>query len=157
MCSVFLKYGDSNEVRISMTERWKQLWQKYKNVISYLFFGGCTTLVNLLVYYICAYFAGMGTEKSTAAAWFIAVLFAYITNKLFVFESRSFRRRLLVREISSFFFCRLGTGILDLAVMYLCVERLRWYDMPVKLFSNVLVIILNYAASKWLIFQKGPK
>ncbi|MGI6010620.1 MAG: GtrA family protein [Ruminococcus sp.] len=140
-----------------MKERWKCLWQKYGSIVSYTFFGVCTTLVNLLVYYICAYSFRMGTEKSTAAAWFFSVLFAYITNKLFVFGSKSFQRRLLIREMCSFFLCRLGTGILDLAIMYLCVSRLGWQDMPVKLASNIMVIVVNYVASKWWIFRKGAK
>lgn len=136
-----------------MTEIIKKLWRKYRSVILYLFFGGCTTLVNLLAYFLCAYPGHMGTGASTAAAWFTAVLFAYITNKLFVFESRSSQKKELIREALSFFLCRAGTGLLDLAVMVVCVEKLGWFDLPVKVLSNLLVIILNYAASRWLIFS----
>lgn len=137
----------------TMTEIIKKLWRKYRSVILYLFFGGCTTLVNLLVYFLCAYPGHMETGTSTVAAWFMAVLFAYITNKLFVFESRSFQKKLLIREIFSFFLCRAGTGALDLAVMVICVEKLGWFDLPVKAASNFLVIVLNYVASRWLIFS----
>ncbi|MGI6007458.1 MAG: GtrA family protein [Ruminococcus sp.] len=140
-----------------MSGKLKILWRTYRSVISYLFFGGCTTFVNLLVYYLCAYPLGIGTQQSTAAAWILSVLFAYITNKLFVFESRSFKKKLLIREAFSFFLCRAGTGVLDLAVMYICVERIGWYDLLVKAVSNILVIIVNYAASRWLVFRKGSK
>ena len=97
----------------------------------------------------------MGTAGSTAAAWAAAVLFAYITNKLFVFESRSFEKSLMIRELASFFTCRLLTGVLDLAVMYICVDCFGWNDMIMKVISNVLVIVINYVASKLLIFKKS--
>ncbi len=133
----------------------KESWNRYKSVISYLFFGVCTTAVNIIVYYLCARMLKMGTAGSTAAAWAAAVLFAYITNKLFVFESRSFEKSLMIRELASFFTCRLLTGVLDLAVMYICVERFGWNDMIMKVISNALVIVINYVASKLLIFKKS--
>lgn len=135
----------------------KELLIRYKSVISYLFFGVCTTLVNLIIYYLCARILGMGTAGSTAAAWAAAVLFAYITNKLFVFESRSFEKGLMIRELASFFACRLLTGVMDLAIMYICVDHLGWNDMVMKVISNVLVIVINYVASKLLIFKKQEK
>ena len=135
----------------------KELWNRYKSVINYLFFGVCTTLVNIIIYYLCARILKMGTAGSTAAAWAASVLFAYITNKLFVFESRSFEKGLMIREIASFFACRLLTGFLDLAVMYVCVDHLGWNDMVMKVISNVLVIVINYAASKILIFKKNAE
>ena len=135
----------------------KELWNRYKSVINYLFFGVCTTLVNIIIYYLCARILKMGTAGSTAAAWAASVLFAYITNKLFVFESRSFEKDLMIREIASFFACRLLTGFLDLAVMYVCVDHLGWNDMVMKVISNVLVIVINYAASKILIFKKNAE
>ena len=130
------------------------LLQRYKSQLLYLFFGGCTTLVNIAVYGLCAHMAGLSTTVSTVIAWAASVLFAYLTNRTWVFESRAHTASDILREMGSFFLCRLATGGLDLAIMYVCVDRLGFPDMPVKLLSNVLVIVLNYVASKLFIFTK---
>ena len=130
------------------------LLRRYKSQLLYLFFGGCTTLVNVIVYGVCAHGAALSTTLSVAIAWVASVLFAYLTNRTWVFESRAHTVSDILREAWSFLLCRLATFGLDLAVMYLCVDRLGFPDMPVKVLSNVLVIILNYAASKLIIFAK---
>ena len=131
------------------------LLQQYKRQILYLFFGGCTTLVNVAVYGLCAHMAALPTTLSTAIAWAASVLFAYLTNRTWVFESRAHTVSDILREAWSFLLCRLATGGLDLVIMYLCVDRFGLPDMPVKVLSNVLVIILNYAASKLIVFSKA--
>lgn len=130
------------------------LLQKYKGQILYLFFGVCTTLVNVVVYGVCAHMAGLSTTLSTIIAWGTAVLFAYITNRTWVFESHARTVPAVLREMWSFLICRLATGGLDLAIMYICVDRLGLPDIPIKILSNLLVIILNYVASKLFIFSK---
>ena len=131
-----------------------ELLQRYKSQLLYLFFGGCTTLVNVVVYGVCTRMAALSTTSSTAVAWGTAVLFAYITNRTWVFESRARTAPDILREAWSFLLCRLATFALDLAVMYFCVDRLGLPDIPVKLLSNLLVIVLNYIASKLIIFSK---
>ena len=130
------------------------LYKRYKGVIAYLFFGVCTTVVNIISYYICAHWLDFSTIVSTAAAWVLAVIFAFVTNKLFVFESRSWEREVLAKEVSSFFLCRAATGGLDIVIMHVGVDRMGLFDVGVKTLSNVIVIILNYVASKWMIFKK---
>ena len=130
-----------------------ELLQRYKSQLLYLFFGGCTTLVNLVVYALCAHMANLSTALSTIIAWVAAVLFAYITNRTWVFESRASTVPDLLREIGSFFLCRLATGLLDLAIMYVCVDRLGLPDLLVKLLSNAVVVVLNYVFSKLIIFS----
>ena len=130
------------------------LLQRYKSQILYLFFGGCTTLVNVAVYGICTRMADLSTTWSTAIAWVLAVLFAYLTNRTWVFESRAHTAPDILRELWSFLLCRVATGALDLAIMYLCVDRLGLPDIPIKLLSNLLVIVLNYVASKLIIFSR---
>ena len=132
----------------------KDLYLRYKDMFLYLFFGICTTAVNILIYYICAHWLNFSTIVSTAVAWVLAVVFAFVTNKLFVFESRSWNRKVLAKEVPSFFLCRAATGGLDIAIMYVGVDRMRLFDVGVKVISNVIVIILNYMASKWMIFKK---
>ena len=134
-----------------------ELLQKYKSQILYLFFGGCTTLVNVVVYGLCAHAANLSTTLSTAIAWFVSVLFAYLTNRTWVFESQARTAGDILRETGSFFLGRAATGGLDMAVMYVCVDRLGLPDMPVKLASNVVVIILNYIVSKLFVFSKKER
>ena len=129
------------------------LLQRYKSQILYLFFGGCTTLVNVAVYGVCAHMAGLSTALSTVIAWVLSVLFAYLTNRTWVFESQARTATDILRELWSFLLCRLATGALDLVIMYLCVDRLGLPDIPIKLLSNLLVIVLNYVASKVIIFS----
>ena len=127
---------------------------KYREAILYIFFGGCTTFVNIIVYYICAHLLLLATAPSTVIAWILSVAFAYLTNRIYVFESRSRGLAAILREIGAFVSCRLLTGVMDLAIMYVCVDLLHFNDLIIKIISNVLVIVLNYVASKLLIFRK---
>lgn len=132
----------------------KQLLRKYREQLLYILFGGLTTLVNLLVYDLCARRLGLSTVLSTGAAWVLSVLFAYATNRRWVFESQARGPAAVLREMGSFFLCRLLSGLMDVAIMYVFVDLLHLNGMAVKLASNVLVIIVNYVASKLLIFRR---
>ena len=132
----------------------KELFKKYKDVIPYLFFGVCTTLVNVVVYWGCAHFLHLSTMFGTIIAWVLAVLFAYITNRKWVFHSKVNTRDEITKELFSFFSCRLATGIVDWGCMFIFVQILAWNDLVIKFLANVLVIVLNYVASKLVIFKK---
>lgn len=137
-------------------ERIKALFNKYRELILYLFFGGCTTLVNIISYFICSRI-GIRTSVSTIIAWVLSVLFAYITNRNYVFESKAFGFAPIIKEIAGFFLCRLATGLLDLAIMVVFVDYLHFNDMLIKMFSNIIVIVLNYIASKLMIFKSTKR
>ena len=132
----------------------KKLFEKHKAFLMYGIFGVLTTVVNLVVYNLCYYKAGMNNTISNVLAWILAVAFAYITNKIWVFDSKSWKMSVLRREVTAFISCRLATGIMDVVIMYICVDILGWHAMLMKLASNVLVIILNYIFSKLIIFKK---
>lgn len=132
----------------------KALFQKYKDVIPYAIFGVLTTLVNIASYWLCAHALGMPVMASTIIAWILAVLFAYVTNRKWVFLSEAKGRRAIVKEMLSFFACRLATGLVDWACMFLFVDVLHWNDVLIKTGANILVIVLNYIASKLIIFKK---
>lgn len=131
-----------------------KLYEKYKDIIPYAIFGILTTLVNIVVYWICAHPFGMLVMPSTIVAWILAVLFAYLTNRKWVFHSEAKTNVAVMTEIISFFSCRLVTGIVDWICMYVFVDLLYWNDVVIKTGANILVIILNYVASKFLIFKK---
>ena len=131
-----------------------ELIKKYKSLILYAVFGGLTTLVNMAAYWLCYEVLGIPNTVSTCIAWFLAVCFAFITNKLWVFDSKSFDAKTLKHEIPTFFGARIATCLLDVAIMYLAVDVMHWTPIVWKLISNVIVIVLNYIASKLLIFKK---
>lgn len=133
-------------------EKIKGLFKKYKEIILYLLFGGCTTLVNIISYYILSKI-GLGTAMSTVIAWILSVLFAYVTNRIFVFASKAKGFAAVFKETAGFFLCRLATGLLDLAIMVVFVDVLHFNGMAIKILSNIIVIILNYGASKLMIFK----
>ncbi len=132
----------------------KELFKKYNSIIMYLFFGVCTTLVNIISYYIFAHIFKAGVMFSTVIAWILAVLFAYVTNRKWVFKSYAKTKKEIFNEIVSFFSCRLATGLVDWLCMFIFVEKLGFNDVIIKTLANILVIVLNYIASKLIIFKK---
>lgn len=133
---------------------YKKLFYKYKRVVAYLFFGGCTTLVNIVAYYISTRFIHINILISTVLAWFIAVVFAYATNRKYVFESQNEEKKAVLIEFASFIGCRLVTGAIDLGMMYCFVDLLKLNDLIVKIAANLFVIVSNYIASKLIVFTK---
>ena len=131
----------------------KTIFTKYKDVIPYLFFGVCTTLVNVAAYWIASHLLKIDTMVSTVIAWILAVLFAYVTNRKWVFHSTASGRSAIIKEMVAFFLARLATGVVDWLCMFVFVEVLSWNDVIIKTGANILVIILNYIASKLLIFK----
>lgn len=125
-----------------------------RQVLMYLFFGVCTTLVNIIVYRVCSHGMNMPVTASTVIAWILSVLFAYITNRKWVFESRAAGLSEITKELVSFFAARLSTGLLDLAIMFVFAQKMQLNDMAVKIVSNVIVIILNYVLSKLVVFRE---
>ena len=138
-----------------MVEKIKTLAVKYQDMILYVFFGALATLVNTASYYLCYNILGVSNVPSVVIAWLLAVIFAFFTNKLWVFRSKSFAPDVLKHEIPTFFGARLLTGLMDLGIMYVAVDVLHGNGTVWKLISNVLVIILNYVASKLIIFKPG--
>ena len=113
----------------------KSWFNKGYEVLSYLFFGGCTTLVNLLVFWLLRLLK-IGVYASNGIAWVVSVLFAFITNKLFVFESKG----KILKQGVSFFVFRLISLVFDMGIMYLLIDVLNWNDLLSKIITNVFVI-----------------
>ena len=145
-----------------MIQRVKELLAKYREGIAYLFFGGLATLLNIVLGVLFRYM-GIPTTLNTLLDNALCILFAYVTNRLWVFHS-SARGMAALREFGSFVACRLGTLVLDVAVMWLGVDLLGaalvppagqdvWF-LGVKVLANVLVIVFNYVFSKLVIFKK---
>ena len=125
-----------------------------KEIVSYIFFGVCTTLVNIFAYWACAHPLNLSTITSNVIAWVTGVLFAYFTNRTWVFHSDTTCMKDIIIEIFFFFSCRFGTGIIDTIIMYVFIDILGLNDVVIKVISNMIVIVLNYLASKLIIFKK---
>lgn len=121
-----------------------------REVFFYLVFGVLTTVVNIISFAILSRMFGIGTVVSNVIAWFLSVLFAYVTNRRWVFLSTGGN---VFREMLVFFSGRLCTGVLDTLVMFITVDFLGWNDLMMKIISNIIVIILNYIISKFFVFK----
>ena len=131
-----------------------RMLKKYRSFIAYAVFGVFTTIVNIASYSVCYNNLGLSNTFSNIIAWILAVTFAYLTNKVWVFDSKSWKWDVLKKEVMAFISCRIATGILDLVLMYVSVDLMDWNALLMKICSNVLVIILNYVFSKLVIFKK---
>ena len=130
-----------------------RLLLKYKGIVFYGIFGVLTTLINVLIYEFCYAYCHIPNVPSNILAWLIAVIFAFITNKIWVFESRSLDKKLVTHELLAFFGARIATGLIDICIMWIAVDCLDWRPTLWKIISNVIVIVLNYIASKLLVFN----
>ena len=130
-----------------------ELIKKHKSLISYAFFGVLTTLVNIAIYHLSYTVLGVKNIPSTVIAWIVSVAFAFITNKLFVFESKSLQPKTVLKEAFDFTLCRIGTGVIEVLMMYVFVDIINLNGTLMKLITNIVVIVLNYIASKLFIFK----
>lgn len=134
----------------------KELYLRYKEVINYLIFGGLSTVVNFVSYFIVARIIGIDEVVSSAISWFCAVLFAYITNKLFVFESKTGNLKQTLIEMIKFFLARILSGILcDVGTFAVMVKVFNINDIISKIITQIMVIVVNYIFSKLVIFKKN--
>ena len=136
-----------------MMKKLMNLIRRYYDVLAYLFFGVLTTVVNYLVYLPCYNLWGFSATVSNVIAWVAAVAFAFVTNKPFVFKSYDWSASVLWPELTKFVGCRIGSGLAETAIIFVAVDCLRGNGNLWKLITSVLVVILNYFASKLLVFR----
>lgn len=137
-----------------MVNKIRALAEKYWDILAYLFFGVCSTVVNYVIYLPCYNLLGLSASLSNILAWVVAVAFAYLTNKPFVFKSNDWSRETVVPELTKFVGCRIGSGALETVILLLAVDMMGWNGNVWKLFTQVMVVILNYIGSKLLVFTK---
>lgn len=142
---------------VLILEKISKLIAKYWDIVSYLFFGGLTTLVNFLVYFPLYNWLDCSGLVSNVIAWVVAVAFAFVTNKPFVFKSHDWSRSVVLPELSKFVGCRIASGLLETVVIWIVVDLLGRNGNWVKIIVSVLVVILNYIFSKWIVFRKKEK
>ncbi len=135
----------------------KDFLKRHWDVLSYLLFGGLTTVVNYLIYLPCYNLLHLTASASNVIAWVIAVAFAFLTNKPFVFKSNDWSREVVLPELAKFVGCRVGSGLAETAIIFVAVDVLTLDGNWMKLLTSVLVVILNYFGSKLLVFQKKER
>lgn len=149
----------------------KELFIKYKELITYVVFGVLTTLVNFVCFWVLNKIFGNHIYLlNNAIAWIVSVIFAYVTNKLWVFESKSWNIKIVAREVVGFFAARLFSFGVEEGGLWLFVDILGMSKLSftvlgfevtgqliAKVILAVIVVILNYFFSKFLIFTKKKK
>ena len=139
----------------------KQLWEKYKHIIAYLFWGVVTTVINLAVFQILSSGIHWNYQLANVIAWFVSVLVAYFTNKVWVFGSHYTTVSDFLVEMLRFFFYRALTLVIDIVITFIGISVLGFKDpmgkFIVKVIDNVIVVIANYIFSKWLIFKDNKQ
>lgn len=135
----------------------KKMFKKYRESISYLFFGVVTTVIDFAIFETLCYFYGKDhVLVINIIAWCGAVLFAYVTNKLFVFESRSWEKKVVLSEFGSFISARLISLLIAEAI--LSINKLWPVNVTIlKIISQIVVIVFNFVASKLVIFRKDSQ
>lgn len=124
-----------------------------KETILYVIFGVLTTIVNLIAYYLFSNIININYLISNAIAWIISVVFAYITNKFFVFNSSYINKDVIIEEFIKFMNCRLISGLSEVVLLFLFVDLLLINDIVAKLIIGVLVALINFIFSKVFIFK----
>lgn len=128
--------------------------KQYREMIMYIIMGIFTTAVNISSFYILVEILDTDYKTATVIAWILSVLFAYITNKIYVFQQKTSDMRSLLRELTAFFSVRLLSLGIDLGMMILLVSQFHTNETLAKILDNVVIVVVNYIASKWLVFKK---
>lgn len=136
-----------------MIKKVKSLLLRYWDVLSYLIFGVLTTIVNYLIYLPAYNLLGFSAALSNAIAWVVAVTFAYLTNKPFVFKSHDWSSRTVIPELTKFVSCRLASGAAETLILLVSVDIMGWNGNIWKLVTQFLVLVMNYIGSKFLVFR----
>lgn len=142
---------DYNDYKSSIFRRLWDLYRGHLEVFNYLFIGGCTTLISIIIYAFCTRLFGLSLIISNIISWIISVIFAYFSNRVVVFKSSSTK---YLKEFLSFTSSRIITLFLDTFLMILFVKKLFINDIISKIIVQIVVIIGNYILSKLFVFKK---
>ncbi len=135
-------------------ERLKQLFFKYKEYVLYVIFGGLTTLISLISFYICSHPLDIGTVASNIISWILSVSFAYVTNRKWVFKSKTVGFYGIVKEIAGFIAGRLLSMGIETVLLWITVDLYHFNDMLMKVVIGIIVVIMNYFFSRLVAFKK---
>ena len=130
------------------------IYRKYQEAIDYLFWGGVAFVLSMVLFYIFANILMIEEQIANVITWIICVIFTYLTNRTFVFKSKTTGFKAILKEFTEFTSARLATLVLENVVLFICIDLLLWHNMIAKLLGQFLVIVSNYVLSKLWIFKK---
>ena len=128
---------------------------KYKQIIVYGICGLITTLINIVSFYICRTILGIELIPSNTIAWILAFIFAFFSNKIWVFGSKKWEGKEVIGEMVGFLIARLATLLLDMVLIVVLVDFLHWNELFSKVLISAIVIVTNFLASKMVVFRKA--
>lgn len=128
-------------------------YKKYKEVLLYLFFGGLTTFISIGSYAFFDISMHMDPMIANIFSWILAVLFAYVTNRIWVFDSNAEGMKGIIQEMVSFFGGRVATLLMEEVILYVGINLLSMNSIGVKVAAQILVLVGNYLISKLFVFK----
>lgn len=136
----------------------KNLYLKYEEIINYLIVGALTTLITLITYFLftntfLSNKSDLDIQIANVLSWICAVIFAYFTNRKFVFKSKSHGSK-QIQEIINFFASRVASLLIDMSLMFILFSIMHINDAICKLITQVVVIVMNYVLAKIIVFKK---
>lgn len=131
----------------------KRLLIRYKSQLLYALFGTITTIIDIAVYQLCFESLGIPNIPSNVIAWVLSVAFSFVTNKIWVYGSRSIRAKTIIKEFLAYYTGRGISLVAGTAIMVVGVDIFKWDSLVTKLISNIFVVIINYAFG-FIVFKK---
>lgn len=128
------------------------LYLRHKELLLYLFFGGLTTVLSIGLFWVFTKPMHISVLIGNVLGWIVCVLFAYLTNRTWVFQDKAHDTKGILMECGTFFLGRIGTLVMEELVLWGGIEQMRFNSMGVKVFAQVLVVAGNYIISKWMMF-----
>lgn len=141
-------------MRMRLYQNCITIYQKYKEVILYIVFGGLTTVVSIASFAWCDVVLQMNPLVANVISWILAVTFAYITNKLWVFDAKTNGLKEILRQAVEFYGGRLLTLGMEEVILLIFINGLGFPSIGVKIAAQVIVLIANYIISKWIVFRE---
>ena len=144
-----------------MINKIKELYKKYEEIINYVIVGACTTVVSIASYYFFRYLvftrdSNFDIQVCTVISWILAVLFAFVTNKKYVFKSKE-KGKTGIIEMFKFYLSRLTTLLIEMVSMYILTDLININDKLSKILVQFIILVLNYLFSKIFVFKKSGK
>lgn len=128
-------------------------YKKYKEIFLYLFFGGVTMVVSIASYAICNLKFGINELVANVISWVLAVLFAFYTNRIWVFRATTYSIRDFLKQVFSFCSGRIVTLIVEEGILFIFITFFQFNSVGVKIIAQIVVVVLNYVISKFWIFK----
>ncbi len=135
------------------SEKVQLFYQKNKSALLYLLFGGTSFFINIGLFALLDRYWSIDSLVNNIICWVVCVLFQFVTNKVWVFESRRKGPAEAAKELASFSAGRIFTLLIEEGILFICVHVLHMFPVPVKIAAQIIVILLNYFISKFWVFK----